>query len=82
MLIPDANTDTKPLSNLSEILEKARVDGGIPGMSVAILHKGELIFSEGFGKRNDQEPFTPEVSIRIPCTNWHFSSSTSSPSSS
>ncbi|KAF8936260.1 hypothetical protein BGZ58_004398 [Dissophora ornata] len=34
-------------------------------MSVAILHKGELIFAEGFGKRNDQEPFTAETIMPI-----------------
>ncbi|KAF9353055.1 hypothetical protein BGX26_009154 [Mortierella sp. AD094] len=30
-------------------------------MSLAILHKGKLIFAEGFGKRNDRDPFTPET---------------------
>ncbi|KAF8926092.1 hypothetical protein BGZ58_000191 [Dissophora ornata] len=55
------NTNTTPLSNLSKTLEKARVEGGIPGWSVAILHKGDLIFAEGFGKRNELEPFTTET---------------------
>lgn len=48
--------DTLPIA-----LEKARADGGIPGMSVAILYKGELVFAQGFGKRNRKEPFTEEV---------------------
>jgi hypothetical protein len=30
-------------------------------MSIAVLHKGSLVFAEGFGKRNDQDPFTVEV---------------------
>ncbi|KAF9431477.1 hypothetical protein BGZ76_000254 [Entomortierella beljakovae] len=34
---------------------------GIPGMSVAIIHKGKLIFAEGFGKRNGRDPFTAET---------------------
>ncbi|KAG0279610.1 hypothetical protein BGZ95_000743 [Linnemannia exigua] len=49
------------LANLSDNLEKARVEGGIKGMSVAILHKGELVFAEGFGKRNQSDPFTKET---------------------
>ncbi|CAO3566625.1 unnamed protein product [Mortierella alpina] len=40
------------------VIEKARLECGIPGMSVAVLHKGELLFAEGFGKRNEQgDPF-------------------------
>ncbi|KAF9352629.1 hypothetical protein BGX26_009586 [Mortierella sp. AD094] len=50
-----------PLSGLSEVLEKARVESGIPGMSVALLYKGKLIFAEGFGKRNDYDPFTVDT---------------------
>lgn len=49
------------LDNLPAVLEKARTDGGIPGMSVAILHKGQLVFAQGFGKRNRKDPFTTEV---------------------
>jgi CubicO group peptidase (beta-lactamase class C family) len=49
------------LANLPEVLEKARADNGIPGMSVAILYKGELVFAQGFGKRNRNDPFTEEV---------------------
>ncbi|OAQ30767.1 beta-lactamase/transpeptidase-like protein [Linnemannia elongata AG-77] len=49
------------LANLPEVLEKARVEGGIKGMSVAIMHKGELVFAEGFGKRNQIDPFTKET---------------------
>ncbi|KAG0364170.1 beta-lactamase/transpeptidase-like protein [Gamsiella multidivaricata] len=51
----------KTLADLSDVLEKGRIQCGIPGMSVAILHKGKLIFAEGFGKRNEQEPFTSET---------------------
>lgn len=49
------------LANLPEVLERARADNGIPGMSVAILLKGELVFAQGFGKRNRNDPFTEEV---------------------
>ncbi|KAF9922861.1 hypothetical protein FBU30_007004 [Linnemannia zychae] len=56
------NTSTKDfLANLPAALEKARIEGGIVGMSVAILYKGELVFAEGFGKRNRIDPFTKET---------------------
>ncbi|KAG0010853.1 hypothetical protein BGZ82_003245 [Podila clonocystis] len=52
--------DTLPIA-----LEKARADGGIPGMSVAILYKGELVFAQGFGKRNRKDSFTKETVSHI-----------------
>ncbi|KAF9541282.1 hypothetical protein EC957_003238 [Mortierella hygrophila] len=59
--VPADNPSSEFLSNLPAVLEKARVDGGIPGMSVAIMHKGELVFAQGFGKRNFKDPFTRET---------------------
>ncbi|KAF9958719.1 hypothetical protein BGZ70_009108 [Mortierella alpina] len=56
----DSQTPSKPLTDLHNVIEKCWVECGIPGMSVAVLHKGELIFAEGFGKRNEQgDPFEP-----------------------
>ncbi|KAK3804555.1 MAG: beta-lactamase/transpeptidase-like protein [Linnemannia elongata] len=34
-------------------------------MSVAVLHKGKLIFAEGFGKRNKHDPVTAETLMPI-----------------
>ncbi|KAF9990698.1 hypothetical protein BGZ75_000084 [Mortierella antarctica] len=48
-------------SQLHDVLEKARAECGIVGMSVAVLYKGDLVFAEGFGKRNLQDPFTAET---------------------
>lgn len=48
-------------TELKSVLEKARIENGIQGMSVAILYKGELLFAEGLGKRNDKDPFTKDV---------------------
>ncbi|KAG0028079.1 hypothetical protein BGZ82_008629 [Podila clonocystis] len=42
-------------------LELARNQTGTAGMGVAIIHKGKLVFAEGFGKRNKKDPFTPET---------------------
>lgn len=53
------------LAKLKVDIELARNQTGTPGMAVAIMHKGKLIFAEGFGKRNQKDPFTPEV-INVP----------------
>ncbi|KAG0360990.1 hypothetical protein BG005_009450 [Podila minutissima] len=63
-----AESDSTPRGNTTAILAQLRADmelarnqTGIPGMGVAIIHKGKLIFAEGFGKRNKKDPFTPET---------------------
>ncbi|KAF9128545.1 hypothetical protein BGW39_004962 [Mortierella sp. 14UC] len=55
----------KPLHDLSAVLDRYRVEGGIKGMSVSVLYKGELIFAEGFGHRNDTDPFTKDTLMPI-----------------
>ncbi|KAK3833183.1 MAG: beta-lactamase/transpeptidase-like protein [Linnemannia gamsii] len=54
-----------PLLKWREALELARNKTGLPGMSVAVLHKGKLIFAEGFGKRNRNDPVTAETLMPI-----------------
>ncbi|GJJ71366.1 hypothetical protein EMPS_03716 [Entomortierella parvispora] len=50
------------LQELSKSIEQSRKECGIPGMAVAILFKGQLVFAEGFGIRNEQkESFTPQT---------------------
>ncbi|KAK3835456.1 MAG: beta-lactamase/transpeptidase-like protein [Linnemannia gamsii] len=58
---PRPTAAKKDLSGLKATLEAARVQCGIPGMSIAIHHKGEIVFAEGFGKRNESQPFTKEM---------------------
>ncbi|KAH7056521.1 beta-lactamase/transpeptidase-like protein [Linnemannia elongata] len=53
------------IENLPAVLEKARIEGGIPGMAVAIMHKGHIVFAQGFGKRNSKDPFTAETVSHI-----------------
>ncbi|KAF9538004.1 hypothetical protein EC957_007373 [Mortierella hygrophila] len=56
------NTSVKiNLPGLKTILDAARIKNGVPGMSVAVMYKGEVIFAEGFGKRNEHQPFTKET---------------------
>ncbi|KAF8945783.1 hypothetical protein BGZ47_001983 [Haplosporangium gracile] len=54
-----------PLAHLHETLEKTRVEAGLKGMSIAVMHRGELIFADGFGQRNDTDPFTAETLMPI-----------------
>lgn len=54
-------SNEQPLAGLSEELNRAMGLCGIPGMSVAVQYKGKLIYVEGFGKRNEKDPFTAEV---------------------
>ncbi|KAG0046136.1 hypothetical protein BGZ83_008658, partial [Gryganskiella cystojenkinii] len=45
----------------SDAIELARNQTGTPGLSVAVLHRGKVIYAEGFGKRNDNnEPVTAD----------------------
>jgi CubicO group peptidase (beta-lactamase class C family) len=47
---------------LSSTLKGVMQRCGIPGMSLAVLHKNQVIFAEGFGKRNKTDPYTVDVS--------------------
>jgi len=58
----DSSVDrSEVLAKLRDSIETARQKGGIAGLSVGIIHKNEIIFAEGFGKRNKQDPVTKEV---------------------
>ncbi|KAF9314020.1 hypothetical protein BG003_004587 [Podila horticola] len=67
-VVKAAESESTPRGNVTAILAQLRADMelarnymGIPGMGVAIIYKGKLIFAEGFGKRNKNDPFTPET---------------------
>ncbi|KAG0250697.1 hypothetical protein DFQ27_009239 [Actinomortierella ambigua] len=47
-------------------IERARSMLGIQGLSVAVVHHGKIIYAQGFGKRNDTDPFTPQASEPSP----------------
>ncbi|KAG0024598.1 hypothetical protein BGZ80_000899 [Entomortierella chlamydospora] len=62
---------------MNEALETAKLSCGIPGMSVAILYKGEIIYAKGFGKRNESgDPFTKETVMPIASVTKAFTSTT------
>ncbi|KAG0321009.1 hypothetical protein BG000_003380 [Podila horticola] len=57
---------TRAYDDWRDTIELARNQTGVPGLSVAVLHKGKVIFAEGFGKRNDKnEPVTAETLMPI-----------------
>lgn len=43
-------------------------------MSVAVMHRGEVIFADGFGQRNDTDPFTAETLMPIASMTKAFTS--------
>ncbi|KAG0041959.1 hypothetical protein BGZ83_001074 [Gryganskiella cystojenkinii] len=50
----------------NEAIELARNKSGTPGLSVAALHHGKVIYDKGFGKRNNRgDPVTAETLMAI-----------------
>ncbi|MEV6325998.1 serine hydrolase [Nocardia sp. NPDC051787] len=49
--IPDGRIDDA-VAELDELAEGLLASSGIPGMAVAVVHGGEVIYSKGFGVRN------------------------------
>ncbi|KAF9558306.1 hypothetical protein EC968_007188 [Mortierella alpina] len=49
-----------------DAIELARNKSGTPGLSVAVLHRGKVIYAKGFGKRNEEgDPVTAETMMPI-----------------
>ena len=56
------SSNSKMYEDWNDAIELARNKSGVPGLSVAVLHRGEVVYAEGFGKRNDKgDPVTAEV---------------------
>ncbi|KAF9382188.1 hypothetical protein CPC16_009489 [Podila verticillata] len=64
------------LAKLKVDIEQARSRSGVQGLSVAIMHKGKLIFAEGFGKRNKNDPFTADTRSMIGSVTKAFTATT------
>ncbi|KAF9945856.1 hypothetical protein BGZ72_000915 [Mortierella alpina] len=60
-----SSSEKEFFDQLPAVLERARIECGIPGMSTAIMYKGKLAFAQGFGKRNGVDPFTEETVSHI-----------------
>ncbi|KAF8933511.1 hypothetical protein CPC16_000824 [Podila verticillata] len=64
-----------PFPEWAHDIERARVANGIPGMSVAVVHRGKIIFAQGFGVRNENnDPFTEETVAPIASQTKAFTS--------
>ncbi|KAF9427766.1 hypothetical protein BGZ76_002202 [Entomortierella beljakovae] len=57
---------------LYNTIEETRNRTGVPGFSVAVLHKGKLVFAEGFGKRNEYDPFTADTVSQLASVSKSF----------
>ncbi|KAJ3263280.1 hypothetical protein HDU77_010978 [Chytriomyces hyalinus] len=58
---------------LTQEIEAARQDWTVPGVAVGVVYKGELVYSAGFGKRNDDgEPVTADTVFQIGSTTKAF----------
>ena len=55
------------LEELGAYIERTRTQFGIPGVSVAVVQDGEIVYREGFGVRElgSNEPVTPETGMLI-----------------
>ncbi|MEM1181101.1 MAG: serine hydrolase [Acidobacteriota bacterium] len=58
------------LDGLDAVIEKALVDFKVPGLGLAVVHGGEVIFAKGFGDRNvdGQLPMTADTLFAIGST--------------
>jgi len=62
------------LARLEERLEEARVEGHVPGMSIAVVHRDEVIYAAGFGLADVElnRPATPGTIYAIGSTTKAF----------
>ncbi len=60
--------------DLTETLEKLRQEHHIPGMAVAVVHRGEVVLARGFGQRDLESgaEVTPETVFAIGSTTKAF----------
>ncbi|MCL4410699.1 MAG: serine hydrolase [Gammaproteobacteria bacterium] len=53
--VTQANVSTDALAGLKEQIEQGRLDWGVPGMAVAIVHRDQVIHAEGYGVLRQSE---------------------------
>ena len=62
--LDDRRSSATMYQDWSDAIELARNQTGVPGLSIAVLYRGKVVYAEGFGKRNNKnEPVTPEVRL-------------------
>lgn len=51
--VPPGQID-KAIAALDGIVEDIKARSKVPGLAVAVVHKGETVYAKGFGKRGDE----------------------------
>ncbi|WP_457559167.1 serine hydrolase domain-containing protein [Candidatus Harpocratesius sp.] len=61
------NNISHNLQDLDKYIRKYMRSGKIPGLAISIIHKGQLVYSKGFGARDLEKglPMTPQTLIGI-----------------
>jgi len=64
--VPPGQID-KSVNKLDGIVERVMREIGVPGLAVAVVHKGETVFAKGFGVRRigEDAPITPETVFQL-----------------
>lgn len=52
---------TAAVPQLEALAEKVIADGEVPGLAIGIVHKDEVVYLKGFGKRSADEPATVDA---------------------
>ncbi|MCP5107969.1 MAG: beta-lactamase family protein, partial [bacterium] len=62
-----ANSTNDPFAGLPGYIEESMVEWGVPGLAVAVVREGEVIYKEGFGYRDVEKkrPVTPGTLFAI-----------------
>ena len=68
--LPAASVDdavTGALAQLSDLIADDLAETGVPGLAVAVVHGGEIVYAEGFGVKTvgEGDPVDPETVFQI-----------------
>lgn len=66
-LFPNAQVKQSLPDRLDEIVEHAQEKWKIPGVAVALVHKGKVVYAKGYGYRDleEKKPVTPDTVFQI-----------------
>jgi CubicO group peptidase (beta-lactamase class C family) len=64
--LPEGSID-EALSQLPMLAESIRVQSGVPGLAVAVVHGGQTVYSAGFGTKRsgEDDPIDPETVFQV-----------------
>jgi CubicO group peptidase (beta-lactamase class C family) len=58
---------TDPFQDIATYIDKARTDWGVPGVGLAVVRNGQVIYAKGFGYKDvdGKQPVTPNTQFAI-----------------